>query len=399
MFCRHSYRYTQGYFYCVKCGHRSYRQKRRGNASAKKAAIAAVLVIGLGATIFLLYNTELAGKFQAADYINEDKRIPQKITLEGCQMTSDGKGSVDVTCEGYDTLNLWGEPPLNSATVNDITLTVDNGKYNVRFMVPTGVTVSYDLVEMDTTGKPQTTEIPKEIDSTIKEATKKAEEIKETIRETIPKEPVQIPKSTVGKPQVIVSELERKVHNLINEQRIQRNLAPLVWDDNISNIARGHSQDMAARNYFDHDSPEGLGPSERGFPYGYYECGDREMILLSQKYDQMLRQFEATGSTNEQMYRQLQAMYSQLSAGQGMIFLGLAENIFQNNLYDRVWYTNGIPTSYEWNTVDEIAESTVLGWMNSPGHRQNILTPHFYSEGIGVAISGDDKVYITQNFC
>jgi uncharacterized protein YkwD len=37
--------------------------------------------------------------------------------------------------------------------------------------------------------------------------------------------------------------------------------------------------------------------------------------------------------------------------------------------------------------------------MESPGHRENILTKTYDSEGIGVEISADDKVYITQNFC
>ncbi len=37
--------------------------------------------------------------------------------------------------------------------------------------------------------------------------------------------------------------------------------------------------------------------------------------------------------------------------------------------------------------------------MKSPGHRENILTPHWKREGIGVEIAPDDNVYITQNFC
>ncbi len=47
----------------------------------------------------------------------------------------------------------------------------------------------------------------------------------------------------------------------------------------------------------------------------------------------------------------------------------------------------------------DIAICTVDGWMNSPGHRDNILTTWFICEGIGVAISDYDEVYITQKFC
>ncbi len=37
--------------------------------------------------------------------------------------------------------------------------------------------------------------------------------------------------------------------------------------------------------------------------------------------------------------------------------------------------------------------------MNSPGHRENILTEIYDREGIGVEITDDHKVYVTQNFC
>lgn len=48
-------------------------------------------------------------------------------------------------------------------------------------------------------------------------------------------------------------------------------------------------------------------------------------------------------------------------------------------------------------THKKLASSTVRGWMNSPGHRQNILNPYYDKEGIVVSISSDDKVYITQD--
>jgi uncharacterized protein YkwD len=37
-------------------------------------------------------------------------------------------------------------------------------------------------------------------------------------------------------------------------------------------------------------------------------------------------------------------------------------------------------------------------WMNSPGHRANILSPNFDSIGIGIAASPDGRVWATQNF-
>jgi hypothetical protein len=37
--------------------------------------------------------------------------------------------------------------------------------------------------------------------------------------------------------------------------------------------------------------------------------------------------------------------------------------------------------------VAVLTPSTVDGWMNSPGHRKNILTPAWLREGIGVSIA------------
>jgi len=77
------------------------------------------------------------------------------------------------------------------------------------------------------------------------------------------------------------------------------------------------------------------------------------------------------------------------------------ENIALNHLYDKVMIIDRYKY-YDWNSQDKIAETTVQGWMKSPGHRENILTPYFKSEGIGVFINTSDtdgRVYITQNFC
>jgi uncharacterized protein YkwD len=46
-----------------------------------------------------------------------------------------------------------------------------------------------------------------------------------------------------------------------------------------------------------------------------------------------------------------------------------------------------------------LAEVVVDGWMDSPGHRENILEDGYGLQGIGVAISSDEEVFVTQNFC
>jgi uncharacterized protein YkwD len=49
----------------------------------------------------------------------------------------------------------------------------------------------------------------------------------------------------------------------VNAHRRSAGCGELVWMQAVANAAQGHSDDMARRNYFDHESPEGLGPSER----------------------------------------------------------------------------------------------------------------------------------------
>jgi uncharacterized protein YkwD len=166
-----------------------------------------------------------------------------------------------------------------------------------------------------------------------------------------------LPEGDGTRPAVASSGLERKVHRLINRERERHGLAPLVWDDALARIARGHSRDMFRRRYFSHASPEGHDLEHRYAREGY-RC----------------------------------------AINVGNIRYEGAENIALNNLYDAVRITNG-KAVYAWNSEERIAETTVRGWMDSPGHRRNILTPHWRKEGIGVAIDPEGRVYLTQNFC
>lgn len=55
--------------------------------------------------------------------------------------------------------------------------------------------------------------------------------------------------------QVSLTRDEALVMRLINEERNQRNLAPLELDPVLVKVAREHSRDMAQRGYFGHLSP------------------------------------------------------------------------------------------------------------------------------------------------
>lgn len=158
---------------------------------------------------------------------------------------------------------------------------------------------------------------------------------------------------------ISISGLEQEIHKLVNQERQKHGLNLLIVDTNLADIARGHSKDMAQRNFFSHETPEGKTPTDRG---------------------------------------KLACYNSRKDYGNYYTY-GLAENIFMSNLYQSITYYNGVP-QYNWMSQNEIAKSTINGWMSSPGHRKNILTSTYDKEGIGVAVSLErNEVYVTQNFC
>lgn len=175
-----------------------------------------------------------------------------------------------------------------------------------------------------------------------------------------PQPPVSSYTSSIpGAPYIDPSALEYRVHQLINVQREQNGLSTLSYDSFLADISRGHSWDMVTRNFFEHENPDGKDARARGDAAGYPCLRD----MGTYTYE------------------------------------GIAENLFQGYRYTSYTTTDGVITSYNWSSVDDVAERAVNGWMDSPGHRKNILTEHFILEGIGVAFSPDNKILITENFC
>lgn len=110
---------------------------------------------------------------------------------------------------------------------------------------------------------------------------------------------------------------------LVNQERTQRGLRPLRVNRRLSNAAARHARDMVARDYFSHDTLGG---------------GD------------FVRRIRAAGYVAPRSYPSLG---EDLAAGSGD--LGSAREI-------------------------------VKAWMESPGHRANILNRKFRELGIGVAL-------------
>ncbi|MBF2057289.1 MAG: CAP domain-containing protein [Cyanobacterium sp. T60_A2020_053] len=113
-------------------------------------------------------------------------------------------------------------------------------------------------------------------------------------------------------------------------------LPPLLFDPLITKTAQLHAEDMARRNYFNHNTPEGLSPSDR-----YINLGGVR---------------------------------------------GVAENIsFQKSSQSRLTYS--------------IVEVFQRGLMYSDGHRKNLLDPNYTKFGYGIAVDfSRTKIYAVQNF-
>ena len=134
-------------------------------------------------------------------------------------------------------------------------------------------------------------------------------------------------------------EIERLILELVNENRRKAGdsaLKDLSWDETLHSTARNHSDDMLSRRFFDHVNPDGLAATDR--------------IALA--------------------HRQL---------------VGLTgENIWSQSGYNRA-------------EARKTAELIVREWMESPGHRENILRPEYTHLGVGVSIKAGE-IRATQNF-
>ena len=148
------------------------------------------------------------------------------------------------------------------------------------------------------------------------------------------------------------------VHQRANAARTSRGLPALDWRGGLAGVADRHSQDMAHRSYFDHRTPEGATPTDR-----------------AREQDVTCRVRPPSGR------------------------VGVAENLFLSSRYDSYRRSPGGVRQYHWLAADEIAAQAVSAWLASPGHRRALLDPSSSERGIGVAVSADHRVYITDVLC
>lgn len=57
--------------------------------------------------------------------------------------------------------------------------------------------------------------------------------------------------------------MEQRAFELVNAERARNGLRPLVWDAELTRMARTYSEKMARQNFFSHKAPDGQGLRER----------------------------------------------------------------------------------------------------------------------------------------
>jgi uncharacterized protein YkwD len=89
------------------------------------------------------------------------------------------------------------------------------------------------------------------------------EEAPEAAAEEPADEPAQAERATAAAAAPADPSVEGQVLALVNEARAQAGCAPVAADGALATVARAHSADMRDRDYFAHDTPEGLSPFDR----------------------------------------------------------------------------------------------------------------------------------------
>jgi len=143
----------------------------------------------------------------------------------------------------------------------------------------------------------------------------------------------QLQPATRGIP-VNLMDVEAAVVEMTNDVRRRNGLPVLLKDGICRDAARGHSADMLNRNYFSHTDLEGRTLKER-----------------------------------------------------------LPANLATRQWGENIWTGSG----YDPRQVQHLAQMIMVGWMNSPGHRENILAPGYTHLGVGV-MAKNQEIKATQVF-
>ncbi|MXR52528.1 hypothetical protein GRX03_13035 [Halovenus sp. WSH3] len=145
-----------------------------------------------------------------------------------------------------------------------------------------------------------------------------------------------------------ITAAERAVAAAINRERVNRGRPPVEYDEEIATVARNHSQDMVERSYYAHVSPEGDTAFDR-IQNGPASCAVVGENIAATWWN---KPFETTDGERERH-----------------------------------------------TSIAELAAGLAEQWLNSQSHRKNMLDPRWERTGVGIAVTPEGEVLVTQNFC
>ncbi len=212
-----------------------------------------------------------------------------------------------------------------------------------------------------------------------------------------------------SKPNYDLSQLAALIHDKINYERIQRGLGQLSYNLQLSQIAKAHSEDQTKDNLWstDIDKPcSYIFIRHQGSEDANSSLGDR-LKSASIPFREARENIAGIGVSQHLTYRR--------NTDQGAIICqefipapipdhatsDEAQSIIRSNTALSKEVFQPIPpviwVNREWLEIHEIASQSVTGWMNSPGHKENILAPNITETGIGTAMINEYAI-ITQVF-
>ncbi|MBI2011034.1 MAG: CAP domain-containing protein [Candidatus Colwellbacteria bacterium] len=202
--------------------------------------------------------------------------------------------------------------------------------------------------------------------------------------------------------------LELLIFQGINQEREKENLEPVVLDSNISDVARAHSRDQARddEKTTDPDKPcaypiiRHQGLTTNGFDLGdrlrtdsvkFKVAGENIALISGFRKLSYLAAKRVVCPKFEFESEEIDKDLSELEQ----------KTIIWESVDEAEELLEEVP-EVEWVNIErlspeEIAEKTVKGWMDSPGHRANVLNEKYERTGIGV-VEVNGYYILTQNF-
>jgi len=214
-------------------------------------------------------------------------------------------------------------------------------------------------------------------------------------------------------------QLELLTHNLVNKERTNNGLEALEFNEELARVAREHSLSLAQENepitgmelncdfpIIHHEGLEfGFYNSDRLNNYNIFYFDKSGENIASMPGPQIMIMFDSRKkfdsdnlkcqNTRQKLELEFRANLEEEENEDDKIDLINNELEMRKNLIENEFEIE--ISSITWDSPEVIAQSTVEGWMNSPGHKSNILEVDFEEAGMGASyING--YFILTQNF-